>query len=122
MSVVPDLDPFRPANGFAEPPASSAYTQEFLARSAFKDGGNALDRRRSLAPKIITVFRTDADPRTAGFVRGLYFGGPIAQGKPAGNELAAAEIITWPAVIRAAWRIGEGAGIIEVCGNCRRGP
>jgi hypothetical protein len=91
MSVVPDLDPYRPANGFAEPPASSAYTEEFLARyrtaqrdrvaridavarghlartaearTAFGTSGNPLDRRRSLAPRIITVFRTDADPRT----------------------------------------------------------
>jgi hypothetical protein len=91
MSVVPDLDPFSPANGFAEPPASSTYSEEFLARyraaqhdrvaridavarqylaragearAAFKNSGNALDRRRSLAPRIITVFRTDADPRT----------------------------------------------------------
>jgi hypothetical protein len=91
MSVVPELDPFSAANGFAEPPASSAYPQEFLARyraaqrdrvaridavarehlartaearAAFKNSGNALDRRRSLAPTIITVFRTDADPRT----------------------------------------------------------
>lgn len=32
MSVVPDLDPFSSANGFAEPPGSSAYTQEFLTR------------------------------------------------------------------------------------------
>jgi hypothetical protein len=91
MSVVPDLDPFSPANGFAEPPASSAYTEEFLARyrpaqrdrvarvaaaareylaraaearTAFCASGNPLDRRRSLAPRIITVFRTDADPRT----------------------------------------------------------
>ena len=32
MSVVPELDPFSPANGFAEPPASSAYREEFLAR------------------------------------------------------------------------------------------
>src|SRR5207237_7992570 len=32
MSVVPYLDPFSPANGFAEPPASSAYTAEFLTR------------------------------------------------------------------------------------------
>jgi hypothetical protein len=214
MSVVPDLDPFSPANGFAEPPASSAYTQEFLARyragqrarvaridavardhlgrtgearAAFKNHGHALDRRRSLAPKIITVFRTDADPRTvdlsldpserpygslfgkrpdlinygltgfgrlttpeawlstwsglssnAGFVRcapgvtvptlfieltgdqaafpadsrqmidalgaedlttatvrGLHFGAAIADGEPAGNELAATEIIDW---------------------------
>ena len=74
MSVVPDLDPFSPANGFAEPPASSAYTEEFLgryrtaqrdridavarghlaltaeARTAFGASGNPLDRRRSLAP------------------------------------------------------------------------
>ena len=28
-SVVPQLDPFSPANGFAEPPSSSAYTKEF---------------------------------------------------------------------------------------------
>ncbi len=214
MSVVPEVDPFSPANGFAEPPASSAYTQEFLARyrtaqrdrvaridavareylartrearAAFGTSGNALDRRRSLAPRIIAVFRTDADPRTVdlsldpserpygslfgkrpdlinygltGFgrlttpeawlstwsglssnadfvrcapgvtlptlfieltgdqasfpadsrrmtdalgaddlttatVRGLHFGGPIAKGEPAGNELAATEIIDW---------------------------
>jgi len=214
MSVVPELDPFSPANGFAEPSASSAYTQEFLARyraaqrdrvarvdavarehlartaearAAFKNSGNAFDRRRSLAPAIITVFRTDADPRTVdlsldpsdrpygslfgkrpdlinygltGFgrlttpeawlstwsglssnasfvrcapgvtvptlfieltgdqaafpadsrqmtgalgaddlttatVRGLHFGGPIADGEPTGNELAATEIISW---------------------------
>ena len=90
-SVVPELDPFSPANGFAEPPASSAYTRDFLARyraaqrarvaridatarqhlaraaearAAFSHSGSPLDRRRSLAPRIITVFRTDADPRT----------------------------------------------------------
>ena len=34
------------------------------ARAAFKAGGSAADRRRSLAPKIITVYRTDADLRT----------------------------------------------------------
>jgi hypothetical protein len=212
--VVPELDPFSPANGFAEPPASSAYTGESPARyeaaqhdrvaridaiarqhlaragearAAFKNSGSALDRRRSLTPKIITVFRTDADPRTVdlsldpserpygslfgkrpdlinygltGFsrlttpeawlstwsglssnasfvrcapgvtvptlfieltgdqaafpadsrqmadglaaedlttatVRGLHFGGPIADGEPTGNELAATEIINW---------------------------
>ncbi|MGZ4433294.1 MAG: hypothetical protein ACXVW7_06650 [Trebonia sp.] len=214
MSVVPELGPFSPANRFAEPPASSAYTEEFLARyrtaqrhrvahidavarghlartaearTAFGASGDPLDRRRSLAPRIITVFRTDADPRTVdlsldpserpygslfgkrpdlinygltGFgrlttpeawlstwsglssnadfvrcargvtvptlfieltgdqaafpadsrrmtgalsatdlttaaVRGLHFGGPIGTGEPAGNELAAAEIIAW---------------------------
>jgi hypothetical protein len=214
MSAIPELDPFSPANGFAEPPASSTYSEEFLARyraaqhdrvaridaiarqhlaragearAAFTSSGHALDRRRSLAPAIITVFRTDADPRTVdlsldpserpygslfgkrpdlinygltGFgrlttpeawlstwsglssnadffrcapgvtvptlfieltgdqaafpadsrqmidalgaedlttatVRGLHFGGPIADGEPAGNELAATEIIDW---------------------------
>ncbi len=214
MSVVPELDPYSAANGFARPPASSAYTQEFLARyraaqrervtridaisrehlartrearDAFGSSGNPLDRRRSLAPAVITVFRTDADPRTVdlsldpserpygslfgkrpdlinygltGFgrlttpeawlstwsglssnadfvrcapgvtlptlfieltgdqaafpadsrrmidalgagdlttatVRGLHFGGPIAEGEPTGNELAATEIIAW---------------------------
>jgi hypothetical protein len=28
-------------------------------------------------------------------VRGLHFGGPVGTGEPAGNELAAAEIIAW---------------------------
>jgi hypothetical protein len=91
MSVVPELDPFSPANGFAEPPASSVYPAEFLARyraaqrariaridaiarqqlakanearAAFGTSGHPADRRRSLAPRIITVLRTDADPRT----------------------------------------------------------
>ena len=214
LSVVPDLDPFDPANGFAEPPASSSYGEEFLtryraaqrdrvaridavarahlartsaARTAFRESGSAADRRRALAPHVITVFRTDADPRnvdlaldpserpygslfgtrpdlinygqvgfgrlttpeawlstwsglssnadfvrcapgvtvptlfveltgdqaafpadsramiaaigaadlTATIVRGLHFGGAIAPGEPTGNELAAAEIITW---------------------------
>ncbi len=212
MSVVPQLDPFSSTNGFAEPPASSAYIEEFLgryraaqhdriaridavarqhlartgeARAAFSN--NAPDRRRSLVPRIITVFRTDADPRnvdlsldpserpygslfgkrpdlinygltgfgrlttpeawlstwsglssnadfarcapgvtaptlfieltgdqaafpsdsrqmidalgakdlTTATVRGLHFGGPIAQGEPTGNDLAATEIIDW---------------------------
>jgi len=91
LSVVPELDPFDPANGFAEPPASSSYPAEFLtryraaqrdrvaridavarehlaraaeARAAFRRTGAAADRRRAIAPRIITVFRTDADPRT----------------------------------------------------------
>jgi hypothetical protein len=182
LSVVPELDPFSPANGFAEPPASSSYSAEFLtryrvaqrdrvaridavarehlaraadARAAFARSGAAADRRRSIAPRIITVFRTDADPRTVdlsldpsdrpygslfgrrpdlidygqvGFgrlttpeawlstwsglssnadfvrcapgvtvasVRGLHFGGAIADGEPTGNALAAAEIVDW---------------------------
>ncbi|GAA4709913.1 hypothetical protein GCM10023215_59550 [Pseudonocardia yuanmonensis] len=90
LSVIPELDPWNPANGFAEPPQSSSYTPEFLeryraaqhdrvdridararealartaeARAAFEKTGAAADRRRSLAPTIMTIFRTDADPR-----------------------------------------------------------
>jgi hypothetical protein len=91
LSVVPELDAFAPENGFAEPPASSTYSEDFLhryraaqrdrvaridavarehlaraarARAEFRSSARAEDRRRSLAPRIITVFRTDADPRT----------------------------------------------------------
>lgn len=91
LSVVPDLDLFDPVNGFTEPPTSASYSAEFLAgyraaqrarvaridavarehlaraaefRAEFKASGRAIDRRRSIAPRIITVFRTDADPRT----------------------------------------------------------
>ena len=91
LSVVPELDPFSPVNGFAEPPTSSSYSPEFVrhyraaqrdrvariaavarthlartaeARESFRRTGSAADRRRSLTPRIITVFRTDADLRT----------------------------------------------------------
>jgi hypothetical protein len=91
LAVVPELDPWNPANGFAQPPASSAYSAEFLrryraaqrdrvaridavarealartaeARAAFTKSGAPADRRRSLAPTIMTIYRTDADPRT----------------------------------------------------------
>lgn len=32
---------------------------------------------------------------TTATVRGLHFGGPIVEGEPTGNELAATEIIAW---------------------------
>lgn len=90
LSVVPELNLFDPANGFAEPPASSHYSAEFLehyrqaqrervrridakardyiaaaneARTRFKQTGNVADRRVSIAPRLIIVYRTDADPR-----------------------------------------------------------
>lgn len=90
MSVVPELDPWNPDNGFREPPESSSYSAEFVeryrsaqrarvarldavarthleraaeSRAAFKARGRAEDRRRALSPKIMTVFRTDADLR-----------------------------------------------------------
>ncbi|MBW0088087.1 alpha/beta hydrolase [Pseudonocardia sp. KRD-184] len=91
LSVVPGLDPYDPANGFAEPPRSSSYDAAFLdryraaqrarvaridavarlhlaraaeARATAKRTGSAADRRRALAPRIMVVPRTDADPRT----------------------------------------------------------
>ncbi|HEY3650390.1 MAG TPA: hypothetical protein VGL33_20680 [Streptosporangiaceae bacterium] len=91
ISVDPALDPFRPANGFAAAPESSSYTEDFVrqyraaqtarvaridayarelaeesahARQRFGDCGDVTDRRKSLAPRIITVYRTDADLRS----------------------------------------------------------
>jgi hypothetical protein len=90
MSVDRDLDPYSPANGFTSAPHSSAYAPEFVARyraaqrarveridararelvadaaaarRRFKTTGTAGDRRQALAPRIITVYRTDADLR-----------------------------------------------------------
>jgi hypothetical protein len=91
LSVVSELNPFDPANGFAEPPESSTYSAEFIeryrwaqhdrirriddvarewvansasARAAFKKSNAASDRRAAIAPRIMTVYRTDADLRT----------------------------------------------------------
>ncbi|GAA3124900.1 hypothetical protein [Streptosporangium carneum] len=91
LSVDPALDPFDPANGFAEPPASASYTAEFLqryraaqrarvariddraralierrgaARARHKRSGAAADLRLSTHMPVVTVHRTDADPRT----------------------------------------------------------
>lgn len=91
MSVDPALDPFSVDNGFAEPPQSSSYSPGFLeryrtaqrrrvaridarafemieqrdgAKRAYRESGEPADRRRGIAPQIITVYRTDADPRT----------------------------------------------------------
>lgn len=90
LSVNPELDPFNPANGFRPAPESSSYDDEFItryraaqeervrrldakacayvsdaqqAKRAFESGGDAADRRRALAPRMLTVFRTDADLR-----------------------------------------------------------
>lgn len=90
LSIDPTLDPFDPANGFVEAPRSSVFDQAFIARyrsaqrarveridavarervalareetAEFKTSGDALHRRRALAPRMVTVFRTDADLR-----------------------------------------------------------
>jgi len=90
LSVDPDLDPFCPANGFVDAPESSSYAEQFVTRyraaqlervrrideaarsavedaqaanRAFKAAGDAAMRRRALAPRLLTVYRTDADLR-----------------------------------------------------------
>lgn len=90
MSVDPALDMFDQANGFAPPGVSSSYSPDFVAeyraaqrrrvsridalarelaegasaaRALFAATGDLRERRRALAPRIITTYRTDADPR-----------------------------------------------------------
>lgn len=90
MSVDPALNAFDPINGFAEAPKSSSYNENFVeryrraqhariakldavARERVADATNArrrfgatadpVDRRSALAPRIMTVYRTDADLR-----------------------------------------------------------
>jgi pimeloyl-ACP methyl ester carboxylesterase len=85
-----ELDMYEPSNGFAKPGTSSSYSPDFLAtyreaqlrrithidavarelaaeaaqaRVQFAATEDARDRRRALAPRIITTYRTDADPR-----------------------------------------------------------
>ncbi|NKY41876.1 hypothetical protein [Nocardia cerradoensis] len=91
MSVDPALNAFDPANGFAEPPHSSSYSAEFVeryraaqldrvrriddyareclqrgaaARKRYATTRSAQDKREAIAPRIMTVYRTDADLRT----------------------------------------------------------
>ncbi|MFD3589502.1 hypothetical protein [Streptomyces sp. NPDC058683] len=91
LSRDPELDPYNPENGFADAPADSSYPAEFVeryraaqqariariddharelaadataARKRFKHSGVADDRRQALAPRIVTVYRTDADLRS----------------------------------------------------------
>jgi hypothetical protein len=91
LSIGPALDPLDPKNGFAEPTAPSKYSPEFLeryregqrarvarldgiaqamiaarmdARKKTRDGGGDEHLRRLAAhTPIMTVWRTDADPR-----------------------------------------------------------
>src|SRR5580692_828225 len=90
LAADPELDLFDPSNGFREPPESSSYTPEFLARyraaqrkrilrldhlahhwvarreearARFTQTGDVADRRAALAPRFLIVNRTEADPR-----------------------------------------------------------
>jgi hypothetical protein len=91
LSVDPALDPLDPANGYAEPPAGAArYERAFVeryraaqrrrverldarardilaarraAKARFTDGGNRADRIAAAHTPVMTVWRTDADPR-----------------------------------------------------------
>ncbi|MBB4683828.1 alpha/beta hydrolase [Amycolatopsis jiangsuensis] len=89
LSVDPALDMYSPRNGFAEPPTPSHYGGGFLrayraaqrdriaridaravelaaeaarARARFGRTRDPADRRTGAAPRIITTYRTDADP------------------------------------------------------------
>jgi hypothetical protein len=90
LSVDSALDALDPNNGFAEPTASSRYAPQFLeryraaqrarvarldgiakdliaarmnARKQARDGGDEQLRRRGAHTPIMTIWRTDADPR-----------------------------------------------------------
>ncbi|MHA7662725.1 alpha/beta hydrolase [Mycolicibacterium sp. HS_4_1] len=80
LSVDPSLNAFEPINGFAAPPQSSSFTGEFidhyrqaqrervrriddLALALAQRSQSADDRRETLAPRIIPIYRTDADLR-----------------------------------------------------------
>lgn len=89
MSVDPALDMYSARNGFAAPPEPSRYSADFLAayraaqaeriarldaralaaadevarmRARFSRSKDPADRRAALAPRILTTYRTDADP------------------------------------------------------------
>jgi hypothetical protein len=91
MSVDPSLDPFDPANGFAPAPEPSHYDPAFVeryraaqrarverldavarerveqaaaARRSAKATDDPVERRRAVAPRVLTVYRTDADLRS----------------------------------------------------------
>jgi pimeloyl-ACP methyl ester carboxylesterase len=90
LSVRGESDPYDERNGFAPAPAPASYTAEFVAeyrqeqlrriaridalaqemaaetaaaRTRYGVSRSAADRRASIAPRIITVYRTDADVR-----------------------------------------------------------
>lgn len=91
LAADPQLNPYLPQNGFAQPPTSSAYSETFIgqyrvaqhqrirridqralelaeeataARKRHKADGDVDQRRRAIAPRVLTVYRTDADLRS----------------------------------------------------------
>ncbi|MDV8005305.1 alpha/beta hydrolase [Rhodococcus sp. IEGM 1318] len=90
LATDSELNPFDPTNGFAEPPHSSSYSPEFViryrsaqreriarldaiararideaaaARERYTSTSDSAERRAALAPRVLTVYRTDADLR-----------------------------------------------------------
>jgi len=90
LSIDPDLSCFEPRNGFVPAPDSSCFSDDFVAayleaqsarlrslddtaralvassneaRDRYRTSGDAAERRASLAPRLMTVYRTDADLR-----------------------------------------------------------
>jgi hypothetical protein len=87
LSCDPTLDPYDPANGFAEPPAETRYDADFLARyraaqrervaridgiararlarrkAARERADSRAAQRAAIATAFLLVYRTDADPR-----------------------------------------------------------
>lgn len=91
LSADPALDAYNPDNGFRPAPASATYAPEFVAlyraaqrdrvarldavarervaeasaaRKAYAASDDPADRRQALAPRILTIYRTDADLRS----------------------------------------------------------
>ncbi|OFV75269.1 alpha/beta hydrolase [Rhodococcus erythropolis] len=87
LSVLSELDPYSATNGFADAPQSSSYSEEFVLRyrkaqherikriddaarryaaeaQVARDlGFDAVHRRQAVAPRLLIVYRTDADLR-----------------------------------------------------------
>lgn len=90
LTTIAELDLYSAANGFHTPPESSSYSPDFLAayraaqyervaridarareivaarraaKQRFETSKDSADRRASLMTQVITVQRTDADPR-----------------------------------------------------------
>src|ERR1700683_2376107 len=91
--------PLRPARAASSSPLSAARSGR---RSSSITGPHVEPPPRITPPARLTLPadrapapRLGAEDLPPATVRGLHFGGPIADGEPAGHELAATEIIDW---------------------------